>query len=350
MKKNRSEGIMKGKIKKNIVLAFILCLLCVLIFMREVPKEKRGIGVESLITKDEPIGYIEDKEYIVNRIQRSKSNNNITDLKIEDTKSIEKSSDSIKVEVEESRDIVPVSNNDENGMRHYNTNYYNTNKLTDNYYEGYVEYNSPDGWSYQGEWVHDVIEGKGSLQYANGDSYTGIFVNGEKSGEGTYYFSDGSVYEGTWEHDMWNGVGTFTSIHGFSYKGDFKEGLKHGSGTFLFSNGDSYNGEFANDKENGEGTWISTQGWTYVGSFRNGQRNGGGKMTYANGDYYNGEWVNNIKEGIGYETYRDENNNKIGFYEGNFKNNCRYGKGIFTYSNGIIMKGEWINDEYVGGE
>ncbi len=38
--------------------------------------------------------------------------------------------------------------------------------------------------------------GKGKFTYPNREYYEGDFVNGMKSGVGTYYFSDGSQYVG----------------------------------------------------------------------------------------------------------------------------------------------------------
>jgi hypothetical protein len=49
--------------------------------------------------------------------------------------------------------------------------------------------------------------GKGTDIFANGDRYSGDYVNGKPNGFGTYTWANGSYYEG-----------------------EFKNGLKHGKG------------------------------------------------------------------------------------------------------------------------
>lgn len=40
--------------------------------------------------------------------------------------------------------------------------------------------------------------GKGRVQYENGDTYEGSFVKGLRNGEGTFTAADGARYEGNW--------------------------------------------------------------------------------------------------------------------------------------------------------
>ena len=37
----------------------------------------------------------------------------------------------------------------------------------------------PGGVTYDGEWMHDLMDGKGKLTFENGDSYEGTFVHGQ---------------------------------------------------------------------------------------------------------------------------------------------------------------------------
>ncbi len=43
-----------------------------------------------------------------------------------------------------------------------------------------------------------IKSGRGTMTYANGDVYTGNFLNEDKSGSGTMRYSDGSSWAGIW--------------------------------------------------------------------------------------------------------------------------------------------------------
>ena len=42
------------------------------------------------------------------------------------------------------------------------------------------------------------IDGEGTATYANGDVYTGVFVQGKREGQGTMVYASGEVREGRW--------------------------------------------------------------------------------------------------------------------------------------------------------
>ncbi len=46
-----------------------------------------------------------------------------------------------------------------------------------------------------GQYKDGKINGKGTLYYADGDKYTGDFVNDKKEGEGIYIWGNGNRYE-----------------------------------------------------------------------------------------------------------------------------------------------------------
>lgn len=62
--------------------------------------------------------------------------------------------------------------------------------------------NGKKSYSYEGEFLMGQFEGKGTLQYENGESYVGDFRNGKKHGQGVYNYSNGSVYKGKFEDDV----------------------------------------------------------------------------------------------------------------------------------------------------
>ena len=70
------------------------------------------------------------------------------------------------------------------------------------------------------------------------------------------------------------------------------------------------------------------------------------------GETYKGEWLNDLKNGYG--TYKFKNGNKYkGIWKNNkkdgqngMKNGKKYGQScIFTYKNGDIYEGEWIDND-----
>lgn len=65
-----------------------------------------------------------------------------------------------------------------------------------------------DGFIYDGMWVKDAMEGRGSAIYPNGQKYEGLFSNGRREGRGTIYFTNGAVYEGRFRDDAIDGQGT----------------------------------------------------------------------------------------------------------------------------------------------
>ena len=105
------------------------------------------------------------------------------------------------------------------------------------------------------------------------------------------------------------------------YKGDFHLGRIEGNGIMKLKNGD-----------------------IILGAFRNGVPVRKIQYKYANGDQYIGQLARN--------GFRDGNGsleNKIGKYEGPFKNNLKQGKGIFSGPN-YQLRGEFIDDDFHSGE
>jgi len=70
----------------------------------------------------------------------------------------------------------------------------------------------PSGSSYEGEWRHDLMHGKGKFSSQDG-AYEGSWVDDKRSGQGKFVRRvDGSVYEGDWLNDKRHGVGTLVCI------------------------------------------------------------------------------------------------------------------------------------------
>ncbi len=90
----------------------------------------------------------------------------------------------------------------------------------------------------------NVIQGEGTLEKSNGDTYVGEFQNGQFNGQGTYRWRDPNYeYKGWFMNGLFHGQGTFKNQSGL-YEGEFKKGMMEGRGIMDFCNGDKYTGEF----------------------------------------------------------------------------------------------------------
>lgn len=52
----------------------------------------------------------------------------------------------------------------------------------------------------------------GVMEFANGDRYEGGWLNNEKNGRGTYKYSNGNKYEGEFKDNMKHGKGSCSII------------------------------------------------------------------------------------------------------------------------------------------
>jgi hypothetical protein len=106
--------------------------------------------------------------------------------------------------------------------------------------------------TYIGGWKKSKRDGRGVELWRNGDSYEGMFVDGEFDGEGTL------------------------KTHGGVYTGSFRKGEKHGRGTMEWKNGDVYDGDWEGDKMHGVGKYEGKDGSSYSGEWASHMRNGRG--------------------------------------------------------------------------
>eukprot|EP00923_Selenidium_pygospionis_P005062 GHVN01008432.1.p2 GENE.GHVN01008432.1~~GHVN01008432.1.p2 ORF type:complete len:200 (-),score=40.26 GHVN01008432.1:622-1221(-) len=110
--------------------------------------------------------------------------------------------------------------------------------------EGEGKHTTPDGEIYQGMWLDGKRSGKGKCTFAPTGSgtpavYEGDWLNDECDGEGQFTHSDGSVYRGLWKGGTPNGKGKHTA-QGRSYEGMFVNGERHGVGVYKGQGGEVY--------------------------------------------------------------------------------------------------------------
>ncbi|PNH00864.1 Radial spoke head 1 [Tetrabaena socialis] len=77
---------------------------------------------------------------------------------------------------------------------------------------------------YEGQFVEDVIQGRGTFTYASGSKYSGDWQANKYHGKGTYSWPDGRRYDGLWEESRMHGLGVFTDASGHKWEGQFFNG------------------------------------------------------------------------------------------------------------------------------
>lgn len=78
---------------------------------------------------------------------------------------------------------------------------------------------------YNGQVKNQRPEGKGVLEYANGDRYEGEFKNGAFHGQGTFRSHTGWVYTGEFKKGQADGKGVLQTETKAVYEGTFKQGI-----------------------------------------------------------------------------------------------------------------------------
>ena len=201
---------------------------------------------------------------------------------------------------------------------------------------------------FSGTCLDGYTNGWGTVQWFRdgiaGNSVTGTYLKGGRSGKVKVRYSNGDVYEGFLENSgLKSGQGTYTFASGNKYVGEFKDDNFNGQGTYTWTNGNKYVGEFKDDKRNGQGTYTYASGDKYVGEHKDGKRNGQGTFTFASGNKYVGEFKDDNFNGQG--TFALTSGDK---YVGEFKDGKFNGQGTIHSSNGsILSQGIWADNKFV---
>ena len=125
---------------------------------------------------------------------------------------------------------------------------------------------------YEGEFFNDLKHGKGKINFYNNnsESYEGEFKHGEITGKGFYIWKNQHTYFGDFFCGKMHGKGLYKWPDGNQYEGEYIYGIKEGFGEFKWADGRIYNGPFKNGKQHGNGK-LTVNGTTFDAIFNNGK-------------------------------------------------------------------------------
>ncbi len=194
----------------------------------------------------------------------------------------------------------------------------------------------PDGRRLRAALEDLTYTGEGTYTFADGEVYTGTFVNGQPQGHGHSVSPEGVIYDGQWADGVEHGHGRLTLPDGGVYEGDFLDGNQTGQGVFTSAAG-RYSGLWKNGVPEGHGIFEYPDGSVYTGQWHGGRRHGPGRWRAADGSLYEGDWAGNRPHGMG-ELHEASG----GVYRGEWQHGTRTGYGVWVGLAGDRYEGMWL--------
>ena len=112
---------------------------------------------------------------------------------------------------------------------------------------------------------------KKNMKYNNGDEYFGECIDNLRNGNGIMYYNSNSPklkYDGEWKNDLMDGKGTLYFRNGNKYEGEFRNNTIEGKGKFIYTE-DVYEGDYKDCEKEGKGAYFFNDGDVYEGDWKN---------------------------------------------------------------------------------
>lgn len=174
------------------------------------------------------------------------------------------------------------------------------------------------------------------------DRFEGEFRDSEIQGRATVDTANGTHFVGTLNSATMSGFGVVTRPSGDRYTGDIEDGQLQGEGYLERADGERYKGEFKANEPHGSGEWMNARGDYYEGQFVDGLRSGRGRLETVDGRVYEGEFVAGVPQGQGKYTAPDG-----GMIEGRFRSGWPDGEVLATSPEGDVTHERWADGKRV---
>lgn len=164
--------------------------------------------------------------------------------------------------------------------------------------------------------------------------------------QGPRRLEEGDVYVGEWslQRQVPRGRGRLYGSDGSYSEGYWNEGELHIFGRRIYENGDYYEGAYTQGQRTGRGKFETADRLcVYEGQWRDDMRWGVGNERYSDGSYYEGEFASDIKSGRGLMKWPDGSS-----YEGDFVNEQLTGSGTYRWADNRIYIGDWVQGQMHG--
>lgn len=209
-----------------------------------------------------------------------------------------------------------------------------------------IEYD--DGWFFYGRGTEDGFPIEGD--YENQELqcfYSGKFDENEKFTGYAELETPTFQYVGEFLNGKKNGFGKlYNKKNNIIYEGTFLNDERSGEGTeYIEGSSYTYKGSWLKNQKNGYGEFIDKDGTQYVGYFENGEIKGEGIKTNSNGDLVAGNWINNDYPSGDNCSYFGTSGQQ---YYGEIVNGKLEGYGVFIDSNGTKYEGTFTQNQRTG--
>ncbi|MFN6036836.1 MAG: FISUMP domain-containing protein [Bacteroidota bacterium] len=197
---------------------------------------------------------------------------------------------------------------------------------------------------YKGQYLKRLGGEKGFYPHGKG-----ILIFENLRMQDTILLGDSINYEGEFFEGKISGNGNLTGFGTvrfqrkvfWYYRGALEDGMPNGQGVLYYDHRINHSGNSD----------------SIYGNFKLGSPSGKVYIKYKNGDVYDGNIIEGKYQGFGIFYFVEESNASISkakkvfksaFYEGEWNDNKRQGKGKMCYENGEILDGTWNNDMFTG--
>ena len=241
--------------------------------------------------------------------------------------------------------------------------------------EGKGDMSWENGVRYVGGWKGGKFHGEGAKSYSRGGGYIGSWSMGKREGMGRHVFAGKLGYEewqGPFVGDLAEGKGTMVLVGGDVVEGfEMKkgkpadtsggvmakfegevEGLDDGSPSTMGVKG-VYEGGWEEGQPSGFGVMRWENGIEYKGMWKAGEYHGHGRKLYSRGGGYEGPWIDGKRHGLGISFYGSESLGRHGIlrWEGPFIDDLAHGTGqAYVRAEGLEADDErWEGDTAVKG-